>query len=106
MKLVQRDIPGRATTSGNAFEDTISTEMISLLKRSPGVQFQICEDDGKPRVMGKSQVNALRQACKRPYRLVTRTARGKKSERVVWISNDPGYWVRLDEKRRRKEVQA
>ena len=102
MKLVQRPIPEIKASLGNVFDDIVSTEMRSVLKRSPGIQFQICGDDGRPLVLPENRLNALRSACKRPYRLTTRPA-GKKSERMVWIANDPGYWERLDRSRTAKK---
>ena len=101
MKLVQREVPGTQSV-GNAFTDLVSHEMLSQLKRTPGVQFQICGDDGRPLVLPENRLNALRSACKRAYRLTTRPA-GKKSERMVWIANDPGYWERLDRSRTAKK---
>lgn len=102
MKLIQRPIPEKKASLGNVFDDIVSAEMRQALKLSPGVQFQICTDDGKPLVMPEQRLNAFRGACKRPYRLTTRPA-GKKSERMVWIANDPGYWAKLDRTRAAKK---
>lgn len=101
MKLVPREVPGPQSV-GNAFTDLVSHETLSQLKRSPGVQFQICTDDGKPVVVTTQTASAIAQACKRPYRLTTRRA-GKKSERLVWVANDPAYWARIDEARNAKK---
>ena len=102
MKLIRRPIPEKKASLGNVFDDIVSAEMRQELKLSPGIQFQICTDDGRPLVMPEKRLGAFRGACKRPYRLTTRPA-GKKSERMVWIANDPGYWERLDRSRAAKK---
>lgn len=105
VRLIQREIPTR-TAHSNAFTDIITAEMRSLLKRSPGAAFLICDDDGKPHIMPMKLLNALRQSCPRPYRILTRQATARKSERYVWISNDPGHWERLDQKRRQSSTST
>ena len=99
MRLVPREVARRASTNSNAFLDIVTPEMLSLLKRSPGIQYQIFDDDGKPLVLNAKALHAFRQACKRPYRVTSRAAGTRKSARLVWICNDPGYWVRRDKAR-------
>ena len=94
MRLVQREVPNKNTRGGNAFTDLVSPEMFSQLKRSPGVMFQICDDDGHPLVISDARFKTIQHSCKKPYRLISRAA-GKTSQRHVWISNDPAYWEKL-----------
>ena len=94
MKLIPKDIPGREV-GGNAFSNLITAEMLSLLKRSPGKAHLLANDDGTPFVMPARQMNALRQSCPPPYRILSRSTR-RTSERLVWIINDPAYWELKD----------
>ena len=59
MKLMRRPIPEKKASLGNVFDDIVSAEMRQELKLSPGVQFQICTDDGKPLVMPEQQRRRL-----------------------------------------------
>lgn len=94
MKLIPREIPSPRDGGTNAFTALLTPEMRSLLKRSPGVVFQLCNDDGSPHILSRARFNSATQAAQPPYRLMSRAA-GRSSERLVWISNDPGYWERL-----------
>lgn len=92
MRLIPKDIPGR-DRGGNAFSNLINAEMLSLLKRSPSKAHLLANDDGTPYIMPARQMNALRQSCPPPYRILSRSTR-RTSERLVWIINDPAYWER------------
>lgn len=105
MKLTPKPVPGHQRGAGSAWTSLVSPEMLSILRAHPGQTFQVLNDDGTPAVLSSRHVAAIMQSCPRPYRVISR-ATDRKSQRLVWVANDPGHWQRRDDKRKDQDKQA
>ena len=99
-------VPKRKTRPSGLWDELIPAKLIQEMRLNPGVDYQLMDTKrGEPLELLPADIQALQRSVRRPYRIQTRSAdpESKTKVRHVWVSNAPGYWLRVDELREKRK---
>lgn len=98
-QLIKAPIPSKRSGKGNAWSDTVNSEMLRQLRLNPGATFRLSDAAGEPIAISMSQATSIRASCPEPFRIHSRAATpNPRGPRLIWISFDPAYWEKRNKR--------